>query len=97
MTNVYLIKKYGGEWEDKYETLISAHFDEEIAYTKMNNLNYELKLKREKLNEMKEMYDSCDCMERNEICESCEEYEDLTDDIIYREIKGYTIEKIEVE
>lgn len=96
IVKVYLVKEYGGEWEDKYVTLISAHFDKTIAEEKVANLEKVLQTNKAKLELLENLYYKCDCLGDSEnYCEKCKEYH-----VVYLEIEninGYGIEEIEVD
>lgn len=99
MTKVYLVKQHGGEYEDKWEMITHAFFDQEKAEEIKANADLERNNAQSEMDSLFKHVENCEHydVERDDddVCEKCDRFYHLQD--ILEDNIHHFVEEIEVE
>jgi len=95
MNKAYIIWSSSGSYDSSYKGIHKIYADESVANAECDRLNLELKVKRDRLIQLENSTEGCDCWKEDRYCSKCEEYTDLQNEI--DEQWDYIVEGVDVE
>lgn len=93
MTKIYLIYGSSGSWDDFNEWIECAFFDKDVANSKLQSLEDELKSDRDSIEKLADSHEYLSCT--LDECSVCDEIYDRQYEL--QDMNGYRVEEIEVE